>query len=135
MILPDRMEEIVRKTVRGIVLMLFIISMINCSYAYSDINNEHWAYEAINELTNKNILSGYPDGTFRPNSNITRAEFCSIIIRSTGSGVFEMLSASLGSSTPGFWMFFMILALVSFSSQVLGIIFHFLTLGVEKKTH
>ena len=65
--------------------------------------------------------------------------FCSIKIRSTGSGVFEMLSHRL---VPRSWLLGVLydnslvaMFVVSFSSQVLGIIFHFLTLGVEKKTH
>ena len=81
MILPDRMEDIVRKTVCGIVLMFFIVSMVNYSYGYSDIDNEFWGYEAINELTEKEILSGYPDGTFKPDNNMTRAEFITILMK------------------------------------------------------
>lgn len=39
----------------------------------------HYAEEQIRHLTEKGIVSGYPDGTFRPNRPITRAEFVSIL--------------------------------------------------------
>ena len=49
--------------------------------AYSDVKHEHWAYHDIKELTLKKIISGYPDGTYRPNNNITVREFMSILSR------------------------------------------------------
>ena len=63
-----------------IVLMLMFIG-INTSYAvgYSDIEN-HWAKEYIIPLVEENIVSGYPDGTFRPNDNITVAEFTKLVL-------------------------------------------------------
>ncbi|WP_178024407.1 S-layer homology domain-containing protein [uncultured Paenibacillus sp.] len=39
----------------------------------------HYAEETIRDLTKSGIVSGYPDGTFRPNRPITRAEFVSIL--------------------------------------------------------
>ena len=65
---------------------------------------------------------------------------CSIKIRSTGSGVFETafgIAWFLGSWLLGVLYDKSLVAMfvVSFSSQVLGIIFHFLTLGMEKKIH
>lgn len=47
---------------------------------FSDIDG-HWAQEAINQAANEGIISGYPDGTFRPDNNITRSEAISIINR------------------------------------------------------
>lgn len=44
-----------------------------------DLNN-HWAEKTIKNLIDKNIINGYPDGTFKPNNNITRAEFVKIIV-------------------------------------------------------
>lgn len=39
----------------------------------------HWAEETIRSLVNLEILNGYPDGTFRPNQSITRAELAKIL--------------------------------------------------------
>ena len=45
-----------------------------------DISESHWAYRAINTLNDYKIITGYPDGTFKPNVSITRAEFAKIIV-------------------------------------------------------
>ncbi|MFD1929327.1 S-layer homology domain-containing protein [Sporosarcina siberiensis] len=47
----------------------------NQSKQFSDVHSSHWAYNAIVELVNSELTSGYPDGTFKPNNKITRAEF------------------------------------------------------------
>ena len=49
--------------------------------SYSDVNSESWFYIAICTLTNGGVLKGYPDGTFRPDAPITRAELATIISR------------------------------------------------------
>ena len=46
--------------------------------SYSDVSEGQWFNNAISTLANAGILSGYPDGTFRPNAPITRAEFTKI---------------------------------------------------------
>ncbi|BAY21716.1 hypothetical protein NIES2100_14730 [Calothrix sp. NIES-2100] len=45
---------------------------------FSDIQN-HWAKASILAAAGRNILRGYPDGTFRPTAPVTRAEFAAII--------------------------------------------------------
>ena len=46
---------------------------------FSDLEETHWAYEGINKLVEKGIIVGYPDGTFKPEGNITRAELVKIV--------------------------------------------------------
>ena len=64
---------------------------------FSDID-EHWAKEEIEELCNSDIVSGYSDGTFKPDNLVTRAEFTKLIvnafnIQQSGDGVtFEDVS-------------------------------------------
>ncbi len=48
--------------------------------AFSDAQN-YWAKEAIYSLQNSNIIKGYPDGTFRPDKPVTRAEFAVLMCR------------------------------------------------------
>lgn len=43
--------------------------------SFSDVDASHPNYEAIESLRENNILRGYPDGTFKPDSRINRAEF------------------------------------------------------------
>ena len=47
---------------------------------FNDITDAHWAKQAINSLANKNIVSGYGDGSFRPNSFVTREEFVKMLV-------------------------------------------------------
>lgn len=44
----------------------------------------HWAFDSIKRLLGMNVVSGYPDGTYLPNNNITRAEFAKIIVDAMG---------------------------------------------------
>jgi hypothetical protein len=46
---------------------------------FSDVPSSYWGYDAISSLGGKGIVSGYPDGTFKPDATITRAEFCAIM--------------------------------------------------------
>ncbi|MEC5031941.1 MAG: family 10 glycosylhydrolase [Oscillatoria sp. PMC 1051.18] len=39
----------------------------------------HWAQTCIQQLAREKIISGYPDGSFRPNSPVSRAEFAAIV--------------------------------------------------------
>lgn len=41
----------------------------------------HWAQTCIENLAQQNLLGGYPDGTFRPERSVTRAEFAAIVTR------------------------------------------------------
>ena len=47
---------------------------------FSDIAG-HWAADYINQAANAGIVDGYPDGTFRPQQNITRAEAMTMVNR------------------------------------------------------
>ena len=48
---------------------------------YSDVAQGQWFNAAVSTLSKAGILSGYPDGSFRPNGSITRAEFATIAVR------------------------------------------------------
>lgn len=51
---------------------------------YSDMDESHWAYKQIKTLSDSGVLVGYPDGTFLPDENVTRAEFASMAIKALG---------------------------------------------------
>ena len=48
---------------------------------YSDVAATSWYNTAVSTLSSMGIITGYPDGTFRPNAAITRAEFAAIAAR------------------------------------------------------
>jgi len=72
------MEDIVKKIV---FLGVLLVGLINYSLGYSDIDENYWGYEAIEDLTSRELLSGYPDGTFKPDDNMTRAEFITLFMK------------------------------------------------------
>ena len=48
---------------------------------YSDVSSSDWYNNAISTLSNLGVITGYEDGTFRPNASISRAEFVTIATR------------------------------------------------------
>jgi len=45
----------------------------------SDVSSDYWARPFIQALADNNVISGFPDGSFRPNQGVTRAEFAALI--------------------------------------------------------
>ena len=66
----------------------------NGSYktSFADVKNELWYCRYIGFEENQNIITGYEDGTFKPEKSITRAEFANMIIR------FAKLSGNSGDT-------------------------------------
>ena len=52
------------------------------SQRYHDVPSDHWAGQYISILTENGIIDGYPNGTFKPDQSITRAEFSKMLARS-----------------------------------------------------
>lgn len=47
---------------------------------FSDLPQNHWAYNAVKFMVERGIITGYPDNTFRPDNPVTRAEFARIMV-------------------------------------------------------
>lgn len=73
-------------------IVCFIIAVILCVIpignaiaadikTFSDIQN-HWAKSEIQSLVDSGVISGYKDGTFKPDQNVTRAEFIKMLVTS-----------------------------------------------------
>ena len=52
--------------------------------AFPDVSKDYWAASQINLLSEQGVIVGYPDGTFKPDANVTRAEFAAMAIRALG---------------------------------------------------
>lgn len=66
-----------------IVMLMFALTMAApTAYAedFSDIKG-HWAEAQIKQMAAEGIVKGYPDGTFRPDGLITRAEFAVMVVQ------------------------------------------------------
>ena len=85
------------RIILGMFFSLFIF--LNCSYAYTDVSSSHWAYSDLETLSEQGIVSGYPDGSFKPNQEISKAEFLSLLTKS-------LFSNADVSDVSGKWYFF-----------------------------
>ncbi|MGC1306565.1 MAG: S-layer homology domain-containing protein [Phormidesmis sp.] len=47
--------------------------------SFRDVPANYWAYEYISGLARFSVISGFPDGTFKPNEPVTRAQFAAIL--------------------------------------------------------
>jgi hypothetical protein len=47
--------------------------------SFTDLDETHWAFSGIEKLVSADIIVGYPDGSFKPEGNITRAELVKIV--------------------------------------------------------
>lgn len=54
---------------------------------FPDVASNHWAYEAVSNLSRRGLVEGYPDGTFGGDRLLTRYEFAEIVYRALQNGV------------------------------------------------
>lgn len=58
--------------------LVFIGPPLSAAASFPDIE-DHWAKEYIQQLSNLNYLNGYPDGTFKPDRAMSKAEFITVL--------------------------------------------------------
>jgi hypothetical protein len=72
---------------KKLISYLVIIAMLfaNTAFAFSDISSDFdWAKNAIENLSDKGIINGYPDGHFLPSNQVSRAEVAKIVVSAFG---------------------------------------------------
>lgn len=65
-------------------MILTVLPLKASAVGVSDISG-HWAQATIQSLVNEGIITGFPDGTFKPDDSISRAEFMTIVNRAYGN--------------------------------------------------
>ncbi|MHB1128295.1 MAG: S8 family serine peptidase [Bacillota bacterium] len=72
---------------RGLIIILTLIvavlAAVGSAEAFSDLKNQ-WPAREADLLASRRVLTGYPDGTFRPQESVTRAQLAAIIVRALG---------------------------------------------------
>lgn len=53
---------------------------------FEDVERADWYYAAVTTMANEGVVSGYPDGTFRPNDTLTQGECLTLVLQAAGSG-------------------------------------------------
>ncbi|GBF34583.1 hypothetical protein DCCM_3702 [Desulfocucumis palustris] len=71
--------------------------------SFSDVPQQHWAAGTIKTMVEKELLSGYPDGTFRPEKQVSRAEFAAILIKAAGINTQAADKSSFADVAEGSW--------------------------------
>ena len=56
-----------------------VVAPAATSTSFSDVDANYWASPFIQGLTTRGVLAGFPDGTFRPNQPVTRAQFAAML--------------------------------------------------------
>ena len=67
-----------RRLLIGFLTVLLLSAAVSAA-EYSDVSDTHWANEQIVYLQDE--ITGYPDGTFRPEKTVSRAEFLTLFAR------------------------------------------------------
>ena len=57
---------------------------VACGARFSDVCPDHWAYPYVECMAARGIISGYADGTFRPNNPVTRGQLAKIVANAAG---------------------------------------------------
>jgi S-layer homology domain. len=87
-----------KKTVAAIVAVVMVFASAAVAYAsgYMDVKPGHWAYDAVNTMSDRSVVIGYPDGTFKPGNTVTYGEFIKMaLVADTGEDA--------GNSKTGNW--------------------------------
>ena len=66
------------------VTLLLPTSNVQAASRFPDVPSTHWAYNYVDDIASRGIISGFPDGTFRPNSSVTREQAAKMIVIAAG---------------------------------------------------
>jgi len=67
---------------------------------FSDIPDTHWAFKYVQKMYDAGITAGYPDGTYRPSENVSRAQMASFIIKALFGDTFSYAASAHFSDVP-----------------------------------
>lgn len=86
-------------------VMVFTV-MPSMAFQFPDVARNHWASSQIDVLSDKGVIVGYPDGTFKPDENVTRAEFASMAIKALGQEHTSVAQpVNFMDITPDYWAY------------------------------
>jgi uncharacterized protein YjdB len=71
--------------------------------SFSDVANSHWAYNAISQLSKNGLVNGYPDGTFRPDREMSRAEFVTVLSKALQLPDYKPAASTFGDVAASDW--------------------------------
>ncbi len=76
------------------------------AFQFPDVAEDYWAASQIELLTDQGVIVGYPDGTFKPDENVTRAEFATMAIKALGQENANVAQpVNFTDITPEYWAY------------------------------
>lgn len=72
-------------------------------YRFTDVPPQFWAYNSITKMTKEGFMSGYKNGTFKPNDPLSREEAASLFSKMIGEAPSIMLASSFTDITSDRW--------------------------------
>lgn len=72
-------------------------------YRFTDVPTNFWAYESITKMTKEGVMSGYRNGTFKPNDPLSREEAAALFSNMLGAPPSIMLASSFSDITSDRW--------------------------------
>ena len=91
---------------KKLLIGLFAALSVTAANAFPDVSDNHWAAPQIKLLSEQGVIVGYPDGTFKPDDNVTRAEFASMAIKALGQEHTKVVQpVNFADIEPGYWAY------------------------------
>lgn len=98
----------------GVLIVVMLGATVSTALAsFSDVSSSNPNYDAIVYAEQNNIVSGYPDGTFKPNNQINRAEFTKIAVGAftgynpsqdpSGYDIYALVGVNFSDAVSGEW--------------------------------
>lgn len=95
-----------KKILKGLLSTLVVTLSVGIANAFPDVSDNHWAAPQIKLLSEQGVIIGYPDGTFKPDENVTRAEFASMAIKALGQQNTKVIQpVNFTDITPEYWAY------------------------------
>lgn len=94
-----------KKILLIIIILMITLALFTNVYAqnFPDINRDTYLEEAVGLLSSYGIVQGYPDGTFKPDKNVTRAEMAKIVTVAAGYYDYSKNMTSVYNDMNGHW--------------------------------
>lgn len=109
------MKKLMPKFFAALITLAFVITPALCTEVvtkkvyktgFPDVDETHWAAREIKLLSQQSVIVGYPDGNFKPDDNVTRAEFASMAIKALGQENTNVIQpVAFTDITADFWAY------------------------------
>ena len=90
-------DPVTRAQIANIVSRTFDLTVEAEDFPFSDVPSDNWARESISEVVQGGFMTGFPDDTFDPNANVTRAQALTTLVTGLGIETPTNIQASLDS--------------------------------------